>query len=873
MGSTGDADRKRRELSSISPTAVPANNQPVLPISEDKKLDAAVLQYQNQKLCQKLEAQKIEISAIKNRFAQQEEKQNPYDRTLLSAKKSWEKLVNDLDSCSLSTKGLGEDIQHSFAVDDRASVSDTAAFLKPLEETGATESCLVSGSPNRMLEDGDEKSKNLLRDMVAAVDDLYSLKDQLHADILNGLPGDDSCRQKTFNDLRAKVKNLRSGIGELHLKHKSLTRDMWHHQDIDVKNKAKLLRLKGDLESTLRELEDNNRTLTALKAEKDATKGTFFPVMNLAIKSAAGDKGVDKQRDLQDLRSTLEELTDQSSSRLQKLLHLQGERTNILLRLSNWQNSLKNMKCVSSSQAFQMVTEQLEEAQAKLMQYQALFVHLQAEKDKFSWRERQANLSIDSCDVYRRFCTVADSRINDLGAEIEKQRDARKHVEVQLAAYIQEPGIKEVISKFRAFVSSFPEDMSRIQSQLKKYKDLAANVHSLRADVQSLTNILDRKVQEQEVLSARSVNQESEVQRLHFMVQDLKDSEMELNLFLEMYKRESVYTRDVAEARDLEYEAWSRVHSLKFSLDEQNLEMRVKTAIEAEAMSQQRLAAAEAKIADLRQKRKTSKRDVSRLSEVLKSKNEENEAYLSEIETIGQAYDDMQNQNQQLLQQITERDDYNNKLVLESARARQMHDRLQMEKQSMEKRIKQASVSCGFVDNKAARIEEQVRVCSDLVHKLGEDRRQNLAIVDNTQRRMSDVNISSHQARESLERLQSKVKGSRLHLAELQVSLDKDRCEKKRLEEDLEAAKRKALRLTEEIEGSSPVAKLRRELQEYREILKCGACLERAKEVVITKCYHLFCRPCVQRVMESRHRKCPVCASSFGPNDVKAVYI
>lgn len=44
-------------------------------------------------------------------------------------------------------------------------------------------------------------------------------------------------------------------------------------------------------------------------------------------------------------------------------------------------------------------------------------------------------------------------------------------------------------------------------------------------------------------------------------------------------------------------------------------------------------------------------------------------------------------------------------------------------------------------------------------------------------------------------------------------------------------------------------------------------------QVVITKCYHLFCNPCLQRIIETRHRKCPVCAASFGVNDVKPVYI
>lgn len=66
--------------------------------------------------------------------------------------------------------------------------------------------------------------------------------------------------------------------------------------------------------------------------------------------------------------------------------------------------------------------------------------------------------------------------------------------------------------------------------------------------------------------------------------------------------------RDVVEARDLEYKAWAHVQTLKSSLDEHNLELRVKTANEAEAISQQRLAAAEAEIAELRQKLEASKR-------------------------------------------------------------------------------------------------------------------------------------------------------------------------------------------------------------------------------------------------------------------------
>lgn len=55
-------------------------------------------------------------------------------------------------------------------------------------------------------------------------------------------------------------------------------------------------------------------------------------------------------------------------------------------------------------------------------------------------------------------------------------------------------GRKEIIVEFKALVSSFPEKMGSMQNQLAKHKEIAADIHCLRANVNSLTNILDRKV-------------------------------------------------------------------------------------------------------------------------------------------------------------------------------------------------------------------------------------------------------------------------------------------------------------------------------------------------------------------------------------------
>lgn len=46
-------------------------------------------------------------------------------------------------------------------------------------------------------------------------------------------------------DLAVQLKNSRALLGELHLKHRLLARDLQSHRDIDAKNKAELKRLKG----------------------------------------------------------------------------------------------------------------------------------------------------------------------------------------------------------------------------------------------------------------------------------------------------------------------------------------------------------------------------------------------------------------------------------------------------------------------------------------------------------------------------------------------------------------------------------------------------------------------------------------------------
>ncbi|KAL5064076.1 hypothetical protein RYX36_025813 [Vicia faba] len=149
----------------------------------------------------------------------------------------------------------------------------------------------------------------------------------------------------------------------------------------------------------------------------------------------------------------------------------------------------------------------------------------------------------------------------------------------------------------------------------------------------------------------------------------------------------------------------------------------------------------------------------------------------------------------------------------------------------MEQENQQSNVSLNLCNTKAARIEDQLRFCSDQIQKLEDNKLQNSGCLENTQRRLSDIIPSSQQVRDSVVELQARITSSRVTRMELQTELEKERFSQKTVEEDLEVARRNLSQLKAQNEDSSVTDKLQQELGEYREIVKCSICRDRIKEV------------------------------------------
>eukprot|EP01018_Ginkgo_biloba_P005014 Gb_28646 [translate_table: standard] len=878
MGSTEEPERKRRHINSISPLV---KKYPAPPSSDEKKVDAAVLQYQNQKLAQQLDAQKNEIHALESKFNQLKSKQIAYDDTLITVNRAWNRLVDDLGLLAVRANGY---TNRTKILDDSRPSKDSSAscpleesFLCRLLETGATESSGANASTNHVenaLESRHASTMGMMKYLVEAIDAQRAKNEELSASLRGRLAEDEASKQlqKINDELREEVGNLRVAMDGLHLKHRQFANEVRTLQDNHAKDQSEIKRLTGELEETMAELEESRRKLVSLKTQRDAAPGASIPVLHVGNKNDIGDKAGDKTRELRDMEAALEATKTLAASRLSELQEAHQEKLKVSQQLELMQDALKDEKHVLSSRPYILLNDQLQRLKTEVERYQSMVDSLQAERDNALRREKEMNLKVESSDAARRAAAIADARIADLESKLQECIAERNEFEIRLEEALQESGRKDIITEFKVMVSTLHKEMGMMQAQLNRCKETACEVHSLRAEVHSLTAILSRKTSECENLADKCRDQVAEIKSFQAEIKELREAEQELKLILDMYGRESMDTRDVMEVRQAECRAWVQVEMLKSALDEHSLELRVKAANEAEAACQQRLAAAEAEIANLRERLDASERDILELTEALKAKNEEGEAYISEIETIGQAYEDMQTQNQRLLQQVTERDDYNIKLVSESVKAKQLQSSLLLEKQMITKQLQHANASVEFSKQKIARLEEQTRIYLDQIGKVTEEGRQHALTLESTKRNLMEAERESKSIKCAAEATQKELEQSRLKLAQVQSEMERERYEKRRIEEDLVLLNTKVARINARNDGAA-VEKLQEDIKEYKRILKCSVCHDRPKEVVITKCYHLFCGPCIQRNLEIRHRKCPGCGTAFGQNDVRAVYI
>lgn len=866
---------------SLSPTM--ARNTPSSP-SSNKSVDAAVLQYQNQKLVQQLDSQKHELQSLEAKIKELQEKQTSYDEMLITVNQLWNLFVDDLILLGVRAGGGSNVLQkldsENQTRDSIPSCPPEDMFLCRLLQVNSIESSSKDGIlqyVEEALASRHSSARELMK-FIEEVIDAQRMKTKSIAEAFHEkLSAEDAIIQLSKIDdmMKEEAKNLHEVMEIIHLKHKEYADQIETYISSHSVDQAEIQHLAGELEETMAELEESRRKLVSLKMQKDIASGThsLVPAAAMVNGSVSPEKRpADGRMDLQELKDSVEEAKILAADRLSEVEEAQQDNITLSKQLENLQNELNDDKYVHSSRLYNLVNDQLQHWNVEVERYKALTDSLLIDRSLVLRREKEINVRAESADAARNTVDDSESRIEQLEVQLQKSIIEKNDLGLKMEEAIQDSGRKDIKAEFRVMASALSKEMGMMEAQLNRWKETANEALSLREKTVSLKVSLSTKTNEQKRLTDKCVEQMAEIKSLKALIEKLQNDKLELQIMLDMYGQEGHDPRDLMEIKESERRAHSQAEVLKNALDEHSLELRVKAANEAEAACQQRLSAAEAEIIELVAKLDASERDVMELEEAMKSKDREAEAYIAEMETIGQAFEDMQTQNQHLLQQVAERDDLNIKLVSESVKTKQVQSFLLSEKQALARQLQQINALVESAKLRILHAEEQMKAClTEALRYNSEDR--HLAVnLETTKWELAD-------AEKELKWLKSAVTSSDKEYEQIQrktedmrKELENERNERKKLEEELMEVNNKVAELTSET-GEAAIQKLQDEIKDCKAILKCGVCFDRPKEVVITKCFHLFCNPCIQRNLEIRHRKCPGCGTAFGQSDVRFVKI
>ncbi|XP_050217975.1 E3 ubiquitin-protein ligase BRE1-like 2 isoform X2 [Mercurialis annua] len=866
-----EPEKKRPHL-----TTTMARNSSTSPPS-NKTVDTAVLQYQNQKLVQQLEKQKQELHDLHSKTQQLNDYQSSYDETLIAVNQLWNQLVDDLILLGVraGSAGGGEDYLQML---NHSDYNGDEIFLCRLLGVDFIQSSSVRNGIVGSVEEALSSRHSSTMKLMKVLDDTISaqrVKSESIAQALHGnLSTEDWIIQLSRIDdmMKEEVKYIREVMDIIHSKHKEYADEIQTCINSHSKDQSEIKHLAVELEETMAELEESRRRLINLKMQKDAAACLHTMAPSAVNGNLSPEKPTEKSKGLQELKDSIEETKILAADRLSELQDAQEENQILSKELEYLQNELKDDKFVHSSRLYNMVNDQLQHWNAEIERYKTMIEPLQSDRSHVVRREKEVGAKVESADAARNAIDTSESRIEELELQLQKCIIEKNDLEIKMEEAMQDSGRKDIKAEFHVMAAALSKEMGTMEAQLNRWKESAHEALSLRKESQSLRVLLSEKEKEQKSLAGKCAEQTSEIKSLETLIEKLQKDKLELQITLDMYGHESYDSRDLVEIRESERRAQAQAEVLKGALDEHSLELRVKAANEAEAACRQRLSATEAEIAELRVKLDASERDVWEVAEAIKSKDREAEAYISEIETIGQAYEDMRTQHQHLLQQVTKRDDYNIKLVSESVKTKQAQSSLLSDKQALAKQLQQVTTSVEFVKTKISQSEEKMKVCLTGAIRSTEEDRHVAVILETARWELTDaekelkwLKYAVGSSDKEYEQLQKKID-------DIRTELHNERNERKKLDEELKELNDKIDELTSE-SGEAAILRLQDEIKECKSMLKCSVCSDRPKEVVIVKCYHLFCNPCIQRNLEIRHRKCPGCGTAFGQSDVRFVKI
>lgn len=358
----------------------------------------------------------------------------------------------------------------------------------------------------------------------------------------------------------------------------------------------------------------------------------------------------------------------------------------------------------------------------------------------------------------------------------------------------------------------------------------------------------------------KSKNKDVESLKEHkVMLKKAQNELKEMKLLLDMYKSCSKEQRDKAAIMVAEKKARNEAEDLLTQL---------KKLSDAKKEEKKRLADE-----DATKRIKQLEEQCTSLQKQVCNHKQEEEALLSEMEVTGQAFEDMQEQNSRLIQQLREKDDANFKLMSERIKSNQIQRLSREERDMLAQQVNTLTTQVEAQCQVVRKLEEKERLLHNNLQTVDKELSMRQQAMEMHKRKAIESAQSAADLKLHLEKYHAQIKEMQQTVSEKTSALEAESFKTKRNHEELVLCKRKVERLRK-IEMASDMDEiLREEIREYKETLTCPSCKVKRKDAVLTKCFHCFCYDCLRTRYETRQRKCPKCNAAFGASDYHRLYL
>eukprot|EP01114_Cavostelium_apophysatum_P013193 TRINITY_DN3135_c0_g1_i1.p1 TRINITY_DN3135_c0_g1~~TRINITY_DN3135_c0_g1_i1.p1 ORF type:complete len:788 (+),score=286.55 TRINITY_DN3135_c0_g1_i1:202-2565(+) len=269
--------------------------------------------------------------------------------------------------------------------------------------------------------------------------------------------------------------------------------------------------------------------------------------------------------------------------------------------------------------------------------------------------------------------------------------------------------------------------------------------------------------------------------------------------------------------------------------------------------------------------KKEISKHVERLERTIKELKQERDGLIGEIENIGKGFEDLQEQNVRLINQLSDRDHTLSKFLADQIKTAQMEVTLKEQHATSQEILNKANVTATRQDELVKRVETKCRQFQEIHKKQSDELKALQTLMEGLKRSEREKSQSTQQLKAQVEKLEKDLQESGQQVDERLQAADKEVKRAARLDEEIMLLRKKLERASRNGGGSGDTL-VETQVKVLKSKLTCSVCSDREKSVIIARCYHMFCAECIQRNLEIRHRKCPGCAIPFSQNDVHSIY-